>query len=138
MESQLKDVVLNTELADPATADVFVDKEKTDEPAFSTKSLVSRVYHGFMILLFLVGTFMGIISLGLFGVKYAQVVSFARQRMPGTPHVCILFATSDQFEQELSGVGVCGFVLSVHAAIILLALACLIYNIVLTIIGPSM
>ena len=135
MESQLKDVVLNTELADPATADVFVDKEKTDEPAFS---LVSRVYHGFMILLFLVGTFMGIISLGLFGVKYAQVVSFARQRMPGTSQVCILFAKTKQFEQELSGVAVCGFVLSVHAAIILLALACLIYNIVLTIIGPRM
>lgn len=136
---KLKDVTETTEpVAEPAdtiTADALVPERKRGCTPY-------RFYYGLWIFLFAVGVLMGIVSIGSFGVKHSQVLNFLKDNAPAN-HRCILF--SEKIGEignanviSFSNNGVCSFVLVAQAAIILLFIGCLIYNIVLTVLGPKM
>ena len=123
-KSSSENVTDNNVLLDPTVG--ITEKKKT----------LPRVYHGFWIFVFLVGILMAVVSLGFFGVKYSEVKSYKEYYSLRT---CILFCSRTEDDKiALSKTGVCSYVLVSISAIMLLFIICVIYNIVLMVLGPKM
>lgn len=128
------------EMTDPTTSDVFASQEDTsqeDNEKKPRRRRLSRIFFGFWIFVYLVGVIIGVLSLGFFGFKYGEVKRLKKEE---APNVCILFAKRDDSDADLtlSNVGLCDFTLAAQAAIILLFIGCVFYNIVLTVLAPKM
>ena len=124
-KSSSENVTDNNVLLDPTVG--ITEKKKT----------LPRVYHGFWIFVFLVGILMAVVSLGFFGVKYSEVNSYKEYFV--SSRTCILFCSRTENNKiALSKTGVCSYVLVSISAIVLLFIICVINNIVLMVLGPTM
>ena len=122
-----------------------VSENDLDEPILTRPKRnkgPSRCYNIAMIVVYSALLLMAVVTLGLFGVKEAQIVDRARVLYNSTGNSCILYATYAGTDRnghlDLHSTALCGYVFWGLASITIVACVWLVYSIVQVVVGPKM